>query len=263
MSKDHNGRRRIFRRDAGRAFLRFLIGEVLLVVLCSVFYLFVLQGKVDIELPLKTAEPTIAAQPTAGDGAAAEATQSAAPDATVVPTIEPTAEATQEPTEAPTATPIPAEALNAQLIEPVAGLQPQCDPLSYDPSLKAGIREMTLFDDADQNVVTLRAYAYIEGADAAVCARYLVVLDVGSGDTVAVYAADPASDEADLAFDGAAGQNLDQAFFKINLDTSSLPDGVYLLAAAVRSGDKTTWSYFDDAISHFDIEQGVARLTSR
>ena len=75
--------------------------------------------------------------------------------------------------------------------------------------------------------------------------------------------ADPASDEADLAFDGAAGQNLDQAFFKINLDTSSLPDGVYLLAAAVRSGDKTTWSYFDDAISHFDIEQGVARLTSR
>ena len=86
---------------------------------------------------------------------------------------------------------------------------------------------------------------------------------LGSGDTVAVYAADPASDEADLAFDGAAGQNLDQAFFKINLDTSSLPDGVYLLAAAVRSGDKTTWSYFDDAISHFDIEQGVARLTSR
>ena len=259
MSKDHNGRRRIFRRDAGRAFLRFLIGEVLLVVLCSVFYLFVLQGKVDIELPLKAGSPT----PTAQDQTTPATTESAAPDATVVPTIEPTAEATQEPTEAPTATPIPAEALNAQLIEPVAGLQPQCDPLSYDPSLKAGIREMTLFDAADQNVVTLRAYAYIEGADAAVCARYLVVLDVGSGDTVAVYAADPASDEADLAFDGAAGQNLDQAFFKINLDTSSLPDGVYLLAAAVRSGDKTTWSYFDDAISHFDIEQGIARLTSR
>lgn len=263
MSRDHNGRRRIFRRDAGRAFLRFLIGEVLLIVLCSVFYLFVLQGKVDIELPLKMAEPTAEVQPTAEDGVTPEVTQSAAPDATAVPTIEPTAEATQEPTEAPTATPIPAEALSAQLIEPVAGLQPQCDPLSYDPTLKAGIREMTLFSDAGQNVVTLRAYAYIEGADAAACARYLVVLDVGSGDTVAVYGVDPASDEADLAFDGAAGENLDQAFFKINLDTSVLPDGAYLLAAAVRSGDKTTWSYFDDAISHFVVEQGLARLSSR
>ena len=259
MSRDHNGRRRIFRRDAGRAFLRFLIGEVLLIVLCSVFYLFVLQGKVDIELPLKAGSPT----PTAQDQTTPATTESAAPDATAVPTIEPTAEATQEPTEVPTATPIPAEALSAQLLEPVAGLQPQCDPLSYDPTLKAGVREMTLFDDAGQNVVTLRAYAYIEGADAAACARYLVVLDVGSGDTVAVYAVDPASDEADLAFDGAAGANLDQAFFKINLDTSSLPDGAYLLAAAVRSGDKTTWSYFDDAISHFVVEQGVARLTSR
>ncbi len=259
MSRDHNGRRRIFRRDAGRAFLRFLIGEVLLIVLCSVFYLFVLQGKVDIEMPLKTAESTQEVQSTAEDGAA----QSAAPDVTIVPTIEPTAEPTQEPTEAPTATPIPAEALSAQLIEPVAGLQPQCDPLSYDPSLKAGIREMTLFSDAGQNVVTLRAYAYIEGADAAACARYLVVLDVGSGDTVAVYSVDPASDETDLAFDGTAGDNLDQAFFKLNLDTSVLPDGFYLLAAAVRSGDGTVWSYFDDAISHFSIEQGVARLSSR
>ena len=259
MSRDHNGRRRIFRRDAGRAFLRFLIGEVLLIVLCSVFYLFVLQGKVDVELPLKAGSPT----PTAQDQTTPAITESAAPDATAVPTIEPTAEATQEPTEAPTATPIPAEALSAQLLEPVAGLQPQCDPLSYDPTLKAGIREMTLFGDADQNVVALRAYAYIEGADAAACMRYLVVLDVGSGDTVAVYAVEPASDEADLAFDGAAGANLDQAFFKINLDTSSLPDGAYLLAAAVSSGDKTTWNYFDDAISHFVVEQGVARLTSR
>lgn len=263
MSRDHNGRRRIFRRDAGRAFLRFLIGEVLLIVLCSVFYLFVLQGKVDVELPLKMAEPTIADQPTVENSAAPEETQSAAPDATAVPTIEPTAEATQEPTAEPTATPIPAEAMGARLTEPVAGLQPQCDPLSYDPALKAGIREMTLFSDADQNVVALRAYAYIESADAAACARYLVVIDVSSGDTAAVYSVDPASDEADLAFDGAAGANLDQAFFKINLDTSALPDGAYLLAAAVRSGDKTTWSYFDDAISHFVVEQGVARLTSR
>ena len=257
MSRDHNGRRRIFRRDAGRAFLRFLIGEVLLIVLCSVFYLFVLQGKVNVELPLKTTAPTEAEQTAAEGGTTPAATES------IVPTIEPTAQMTQEPTEAPTATPIPAEALGAQLIEPVAGLQPQCDPLSYDPSLKAGIREMTIFSEADQNVVTLRAYAYIEGADAAVCSRYLVVLDVGSGDTVAVYSVDPASDEADLAFDGAAGENLDQAFFKINLDTSALPDGIYLLAAAVRSGDKTAWSYFDDAISHFSVEQGIARLSSR
>ena len=259
MSRDHNGRRRIFRRDAGRAFLRFLIGEVLLIVLCSVFYLFVLQGKVDVELPLKAGSPT----PTAQDQTTPATTESAAPDATAVPTIEPTAEATQEPTEAPTATPIPAEALSARLTEPVAGLQPQCDPLSYDPALKAGIREMTLFGDADQNVVALRAYAYIEGADAAVCARYLVVIDVSSGDTAAVYSVDPASDEADLAFDGAAGANLDQAFFKINLDTSTLTDGAYLMAVAVSSGDRTTWNYFDDAISHFVIEQGVVRLTSR
>ena len=259
MSRDHNGRRRIFRRDAGRAFLRFLIGEVLLIVLCSVFYLFVLQGKVSFELPLKSAEPTSEVQTTADDSA----TQSAAPDVTAVPTIEPTAEATQEPTEAPTATPIPAEALSALLSEPLTGLQPECDPLAYDPSLKTGLRDLTLFDEAGQSVIELRAYAYIEGEDAASCTRYLVLFDVGSGATMAVYNVESAADEADLAFDADSGENLDQAFFKANLDTSTLPDGAYLLAVAVSSGEKTTWSYFDDAISHFTVEAGIASLSSR
>ena len=263
MSRDHNGRRRIFRRDARHAFFRFLIGEVLLIVLCSVFYLFVLQGKVDIELPLNMPISSTEAQVTPVDEATPDAGQTTGIDATAVPTIEPTAEPTQEPTAEPTATPIPADALGTLLTETVTGLSPQCDPAAYDVSLKAGIRDMTLFDDAQQNVIMLRAYAYIEGADAAACTRYLVLFDVGSGDTVAVYNVDPASDEADLAFDGATGENLDQAFFKINLDTSALPDGTYLLAAAVSNGNTTVWSYFDDAISHFVVEQGITRLSSR
>ena len=262
MSKDHNGRRRIFRRDAGRAFLRFLIGEVLLIVLCSVFYLFVLQGKVNVELPLKV-ENTAATQPTPEDGATPDATASVAPDSTVVPTIEPTAELTAEPTAAPTATPIPAEQLSVRVAEPIAGIQPQCDPLSYNPALKAGLRELSLFGYGGQNVIVVRAYAYIEGADAAESTRYLVLIDVASGETAAVYTVEAASAEADLTFDAAAGANLEQAFFRANIDASALPDGVYLLATATRSGDTVSWSYFDDAVSHFLIEQGVVRLSSR
>ena len=52
MSRGYKRRRSIFRPDAGRAFLRFLIGMVLLVALCALFYIFVLQGEINIELPV-------------------------------------------------------------------------------------------------------------------------------------------------------------------------------------------------------------------
>lgn len=261
------GHRRVFRRDAGRAFLRFLIGEVLLLVLCSVFYLFVLQGKVHVELPKSLVNPD--PSPTAVVSGAAEGTSlpedgaTNAPDgqATTVPTIEPTAEPTDEPTPEPTATPVPAEMLALSLGEPIEGLMPQCDPALCDPALKAGIRELSLFSQADQSIVTLRAYAYFEGADASATALYLAVTDISSGETVAVYPAQSASAEADLTFDASAGTNLEQAFFQVNLDASLLPDGNYLLLGAVRAADKLAWTYFDDAISHFSVAQGIAQLS--
>lgn len=266
MSRHDKNRRRIFRRDAGRAFLRFLIGEVLLLVLCSVFYLFVLQGKVSITLPafLESTSP-VPAEDTNGLTAVPADDATNVPDAqtSAVPTIEPTAEPTEEPTPEPTATPIPAEALSLPMEVPISGLYPQCDMALRDSegALKTGIRELSLFDAASQSVVQLRAYAYIEGADAANSTIYVTVMDINSGETAAVYQAQPASAEADLAFEAASGINLEQAFFKVNLDASALPDGTFVLMSAVQSGDQLRWAYFDESISHFTVVGGVAYLS--
>lgn len=268
MSRHDGNRRRIFRRDAGRAFLRFLIGEVLLLVLCSVFYLFVLQGKVSIALPVYRENPSPTPEEvmtTDGMTDAPDGGVTSVPDAetSAVPTIEPTAELTDQPTPEPTATPIPAEGLALPMEVPPAGLYPQCDAALRDGDgvLKAGIRELSLFDAAVQSVVQLRAYAYIEGADALGSTLYVAVMDINSGETAAVYQAQPASAEADLAFDASAGVNLEQAFFQVNLDASALPDGTFVLLSAVQSADQLRWAYFDEAISHFTVADGVAYLS--
>ncbi|MBQ8952976.1 MAG: hypothetical protein IJ048_02580 [Clostridia bacterium] len=236
-------RRSIFRPDAGRAFLRFLIGIVLLIGLCCAFYLFVLQGTVSVNLPIQeerkpTAEPTVTV------------TQTPTP----VPTIEPTAEPPATPTPVPTATPIPREAL--------AGTAELPPPLSEQPDagVELGLKELSLFDEAGQSVVIVRGYAYAQGKDAAQSHSYALLIDPITGDTLGTYPVTPRPEEADLSFDEAAGSNLDQAFFHMNIDVSALPDGYYIVCMAVENGGSAAWNYFDDSMYHFRIEQGVAVL---
>ncbi|MBO4299098.1 MAG: PT domain-containing protein [Clostridia bacterium] len=266
MSRGYKRRRSIFRADAGRAFLRFLIGMVLLVALCALFYIFVLQGKINIEFAPKTPtqEPvqTVAAEPTPQPSVEATAAPTASPtsaptaEPTAVPTIEPTAEATAAPTPEPTNTPIPSEEV-ADSMESV----PENLPENTSDNLKLGLKELKVVDNAGKSVIVVRGYAYIEGADAAQSQGYILLTDAASGEMLGRYPVTPRPEDADLAFEATSGSNLDQAFFQLNVDVSSLYDGIYLISMAVENNGTSAWNYFDDSMFHFYVMQGVAVLS--
>jgi len=253
MSRGYYRRRSIFRPDAGRAFLRFAIGIILLVALCALFYIFVLQGKIDIELPVPPQRPAATATP---DLSTPAPTVAPTDEPTPVPTIEPTAEPTATPTPAPTATPIPAEELAGPMEEVMAGL-----PDEIGANLKLGLKELSVFDEGGQSVVVVRGYAYIEGADAANSHSYILLTNAASGALLGMYPVTPKAEDADLAFEESSGANLDQAFFQLNLDAASLEDGYYIVSMAVENGGKVAWNYFDDSMYHFSVTQGAAALS--
>ena len=234
-------RRSVVRPGAGGAILRFLIGVVLLIGLCGAFYLFVLQGTV----PLSPIVPGTSspAEPTGATNAP-----------TSVPTIEPTAAATATPTPEPTATPVPQEVLAGAVALPAAL------PAQPDPQVKLGLKELNLFDAAGQSVIIVRGFAFLEGLDAAASRGYILLTDPTSGETLGVYPISPYAEDADLSFDETAGAHLDQAFFRMNIDVSGLPDGYYLVCIAVENGGRIAWNYVDNSMYHFRIDHGAAML---
>ena len=262
MSRGYYKRRSVFRPDAGRAFLRFLIGLVLLAALCALFYIFVLQGKINIQLPQPQTQTGDAVQtadvtPLPRESVLPVVTEApvvVTAEPTAVPTIESTAEPTEAPTPEPTATPVPAEELRA--ICPLPANLPDL-PSS---TLKIGLKEMRIMNSADQNVFIVRGYAYLEGADASASKGYIVLMDV-NGQKVGAYPVQACPEDADLTFDTSAGSNLDHAFFKLKADLSGLPDGIYLAAMAVENGGKIQWNYMDDALFHFFVTEGQAVLS--
>ena len=245
MSRGYGKKRRqsIIRPGAGGAVLRFLIGMVVLIAICGFFYLFVLQGEINVSLPIQDASSP----------AAPTASATIAP--TPVPTIEPTAAATATPTPEPTATPIPQEMLSG------AAELSTALPVLPDAGVKLGLKELNLFDAAGQSVIIVRGYAYLEGQDAAQSQGYILLTDPMSGEVLGVYPVTPSAEEADLSFDETAGTNLDQAFFRLNIDVSGLPDGYYIVCIALENGDRIAWNYFDDGMYHFQINRGAAMLS--
>ena len=95
---------------------------------------------------------------------------------------------------------------------------------------------------------------------AIVMAVVILLIDPLTGDTLGTYPVTPKAEDADLSVDEAAGANLDQAFFQMNVDVSDLPDGYYIVCMAVENNGSAAWNYFDDSMYHFRIEQGVAVL---
>ncbi len=258
-------RRSIFRQDAGRAFLRFLIGTVLLIALVALFYIFVLQAKIDIPLPgAQTPAPTetVKSEPTpqstAEPTAVPVATAAAEPvsEPTAVPTIEPTAQPTDAPPPEPTATPIPQESMAGEMLPLMDGM-----PETVSESLKLGLKELNMFESAGRSVLVVRGYAYIEGADAAQSHGYLVITDAASGVTLGMYPVTVSSEDADLTFDAASGSNLEQAFFRANVDVSGMYDGIYLITMAVENNGRIEWNNFDDRMFHFYVMQGLGLLS--
>lgn len=238
----HTGERRsVFKKGKGRAFLRFLLGELILVALVSVVYLFVLQADVTSLLPASPAnEATVTATPEAA------ATETPAP--TPVETIEPTS----EPTPAPTATPIPFEELSRSMGEEA----PEA-PALPDASLKLGMSEFRAFNEAGQMALILKGHAYIEGLDAANSTIYVMVSDAGMGQLVDMYQAVSAPETASLSFEESSGSNLANAFFTAKIDVSEYYAGSYLLSVVVVNEDKVAMNYFDARPFHFTVVDGV------
>ncbi|NLG24264.1 MAG: hypothetical protein GX558_02845 [Clostridiales bacterium] len=131
------GRRSVFRRHAGRAFLRFLIGLLLLFIVCALAYMFLTQWGV-------TTAPTATASPS--------------------PAPTPTAAATPSPTPAPLPT--------AQLSARVEGVEV---PAPGDALVLVPLSKEEFINTDTQTALVLSAYAFMKGEDAAQSTIYVVV----------------------------------------------------------------------------------------
>ena len=239
--KDTGERRSVFKKGKGRAFLKFLLGELILIALVSVVYLFILQADVTALLPAPT-EALPVATPTP------EPTSTATPEPTAVATIAPT----EAPPPAPTATPVPYEELSLP-----AGEEAPEAPALPDEALKLGMSEFRAFTEAGQNVLMIAGHAYIEGLDAANSDIYLMISDAGLGQMVDMYPAVSAPETANLTFEESSGTNLSNAFFTAKIDVSEYPNSAYMLSVVVVNEDKVAMNYFDNRTFHFTIMDGV------
>lgn len=238
--KNTGERRSVFKKGKGRAFLRFLLGELLLVALVSVCYLFLLQGDVSMILPaLATKAP--AATPSL---VPATATPAPTPVATIAPT--------EKPTPAPTGTPVPFEELSAAQGEAA----PEA-PALPDALLKLGLTEFRAFNEAGQDVLVIGGYAYIEGLDAAESEILVMVADAEEGYLIDMYQAASAPETATLTFSEESGANLSNAFFTARIDVSEYSDASYLLSVVVVNQDRVKMNYFDTRPFHFRIVNGA------
>ena len=244
----NNGKRRsVFKKGKGSAFLRFLIGELLLIGIACFVYLFILQGDVSVLLPSATPAPT--------DAPATEAPATALPaTATPAPTEVVTIAPTEAPTPEPTATPIPFEALSL----PMGENAPEV-PLMADERLKLGMSECRAFNEAGQKVLLVSGHAYIEGLDAAKSTVYLQVSDV-MGTVIGLYPAVSAPETANLSFEESSGTNLESAFFTAKIDISEYFWGSYMISAVVVNEDQAAMNYFDNSTFHFIYTDGVLSI---
>jgi len=233
--KQKEERQSVFKKGKGRAFLKFLLGELLLIALVSVCYLFIMQGDVTPLLP-KSAAPTPTPEPTM------------APAPTTVVTLPPTS----APTPAPTATPVPFEELSLP-----AGEDAPEAPVMPDMQLKLGMSECRAFKQAGQNVLVISGHAYIEGLDASKSDIYLLIMEAENASVVGMYPAVCAPETAYLSFDSSSGSNLSNAFFTAKIDVSEYESGSYMLSAVVVNEDVVKMNYFDTRIFHFRMEDAV------
>ncbi len=250
----NNGERRsVFKKGKGRAFLKFLIGELLLIGIACFVYLFILQGDVTVLLPdpVQKAEETAPA-PTEVPATAVPATATPAP--TPAPTAVVTIAPTEAPTPEPTATPVPFESISL----PMGETAPEV-PVMADEKLKLGMSECRAFNEAGQNVLIVSGHAYIEGLDAAVSTVYLVVSDA-MGNLIGVYPAVSAPETANLSFEESSGTNLANAFFTAKIDVSEYFFGSYMISAVVVNEDKVAMNYFDSSTFHFMYMDGVVSI---
>lgn len=224
--KKKNGR--VLRPGRGKAFLRFLVGEMVLLLVCVCVYLFVLQGT--IELP--GVEKMLKENVKVGDLNVN------------LPSYQ-----TATPSPEPTATPVPEAQLTARTELAALGDLSQADGgwlktnlFSFSQSLSGG-----------QHALSISGHAYLEGMDARASTIYLLAQNTGSGAFEAAWQAERAKGAWELSFDSANGVHLDEAYYSACVDVSGLNPGAYRLYVCVQNGERTGLAPLDEQAEDFTV----------
>ena len=229
--KKKNGR--VLRPGRGKAFLRFLVGEMVLLLVCVCVYLFVLQGT--IELP--GVEKMLKDNVNLGD-----LNVNLPSYQTVTPSPE------------PTATPVPEARLSARAELAALGDLSQAD----DSWLKANLFSFTQSASGGQYALSVSGHAYLEGMDARSSTTYLLARNTGSGAFEAAWQAERAKGAWELSFDSANGVHLDEAYYSACVDAGGLTPGAYRLYVCVRNGERTGLAPLDEQAENFRIDAAQA-----
>lgn len=229
--KKKNGR--VLRPGRGRAFLRFLVGEMVLLVVCVCVYLFVLQGT--IELP--GVEKMLKENVKVGDL-----------------NVNLPAYQTASPSPEPTATPVPEAQLSARVAPDQLGDLSQAD----DSWLKANLFSFTQSASGGQYALSVSGHAYLQGMDARASTIYLLAQNTANGAFEAAWRAERTKGVYDLSFDSASGVHLDEAYYSACIDVSSLNPGAYRLYVYVQNGERTGLAPLDEQAENFRIDAAQA-----
>ena len=229
-------RKGFIREGKSVAVIRFVIGlTVLALIVGVVYYLLVsTQYGADLERPGQTLRPYVVPDPTP------------TPEPTPVPTP-PSAEETEMPAWATPAPDAPADA--GETVDPV---QPTPVPTNIPENLIAGGQERTAeqMPNTDERVrmgvtscyvsapdgyrvMEIEGYAYAEhsGYDGANSSSYLIVRSASDGRIMA-YLTTPVEGVSGIEHQG-LGSNLAQSDFRVYIDVSEYPDGVYTLGTVL------------------------------
>ena len=224
--KKKNGR--VLRPGRGRAFLRFLVGEMVLLLVCVCVYLFVLQGT--IELP--GVEKMLKENVKVGDL-----------------NVNLPAYQTASPSPEPTATPVPEAQLSARMAPDQLGDLSQAD----GSWLKSSLFSFSQSLSGGQQALSVSGHAYLQGMDARASTIYLLAQNTGSGAFEAVWQAERTKGVYDLSFDSASGVHLDEAYYSACADVSGLKPGAYRLYVYVQNGERTGLAPLDEQAEDFTV----------
>lgn len=225
---------RVLRPGRGRAFVRFLVGEMVLLLVCVCVYLFVLQGT--IELP--GVEKMLKDNVNLGD----------------LNVNLPVAAGIASPSPEPTATPVPEAQLSARVEPDQLGDLSQAD----GSWLKSSLFSFSQSASGGQQAVSVAGHAYLQGMDARGSTIYLLAQNTESGAFEAAWQAERTKGVYELSFDSASGVHLDEAYYSACADVSGLTPGAYKLYVCVQNGERTGLATLDEQAEHFQVGSAQA-----
>lgn len=223
--------RRYLRPGKGRAFLRFLVGEMVLLVVCVCVYLFVLQGTIELPGVEKMLEENVKLDKLGGG----------------LPAF-----STATPSPAPSATPVP-EALYSETL----AVEEVGDLARADGGwLKSSLFSFSQVSSEGRHSLSFSGHAYLEGMDAQDSEVYLLLENTQTGQYDAAWRAERYAGKADLSFADANGANLDQAYYRACLDVTAYAAAPYRLLVCVKNGERMGLAPLYEADVHFYYENG-------